>query len=197
MDAAAGGAPLRRMLRSGLVAMGRGDMLRQIHGVVQHAADAYNIGLQRAVEQEMPRLSHTRRGRDARPAMPKMKGADALPDFETRGAAEAKRIDCDVAKTSGEQRFVAKPGCFAECLFRSREDGDDVAFGDFREPDERQDYAPDFEAAPDLPGCVATGGTAREAEDAMREAIRFHIDGLIEDGLPVPQAQSTLAYVDA
>jgi predicted RNase H-like HicB family nuclease len=31
----------------------------------------------------------------------------------------------------------------------------------------------------------------------MREAIRFHIDGLIEDGLPVPPAQSTLAYVEA
>jgi predicted RNase H-like HicB family nuclease len=51
--------------------------------------------------------------------------------------------------------------------------------------------------APDLPGCIATGDTAREAEDAMREAIRFHIDGLIEDGLPVPPAQSTLAYVEA
>jgi predicted RNase H-like HicB family nuclease len=51
--------------------------------------------------------------------------------------------------------------------------------------------------APGLPGCVATGDTPREAEDNMREAIRFHIDGLIEDGLPVPPAQSTLAYVEA
>ncbi len=51
--------------------------------------------------------------------------------------------------------------------------------------------------APDLPGCVATGETPREAEENMREAIRFHLDGLIEDGLPIPPAQSTLAYVDA
>ncbi len=51
--------------------------------------------------------------------------------------------------------------------------------------------------APDLPGCVATGETPREAEDNMREAIRFHIEGLIEDGSPVPPAESTLAYVEA
>ncbi|MFY9642759.1 MAG: type II toxin-antitoxin system HicB family antitoxin [Rhodomicrobium sp.] len=51
--------------------------------------------------------------------------------------------------------------------------------------------------APDLPGCVATGDTPEETEDNMREAIRFHLDGLIEDGLPLPPAQSTLAYVEA
>jgi predicted RNase H-like HicB family nuclease len=51
--------------------------------------------------------------------------------------------------------------------------------------------------APDLPGCVATGDTPLEAEGNMREAIRFHIDGLIEDGLPIPPAESTLAYVEA
>jgi len=51
--------------------------------------------------------------------------------------------------------------------------------------------------APDLPGCVATGDTPQETEDNMREAIRFHLDGLIEDGLPVPPAQSTVAYAEA
>ncbi len=51
--------------------------------------------------------------------------------------------------------------------------------------------------APDLPGCVATGETPREAEENMREAIRFHIEGLIEDGLPVPHGESLLAYVEA
>ncbi len=51
--------------------------------------------------------------------------------------------------------------------------------------------------APDLPGCVATGDTPQEAEDNMREAIRFHLEGLAEDGLPIPPAQSTLAYVEA
>jgi predicted RNase H-like HicB family nuclease len=51
--------------------------------------------------------------------------------------------------------------------------------------------------APDLPGCVATGDTPQEAEDNMREAIRFHLDGLAEDGLPIPPAQSTVAYAEA
>ena len=51
--------------------------------------------------------------------------------------------------------------------------------------------------APDLPGCVATGATPEETEEAMREAIRFHIEGLLEDGLPVPASESRLAYVEA
>ena len=51
--------------------------------------------------------------------------------------------------------------------------------------------------APDLPGCVATGESAEAAEREIREAIAFHIDGLLEDGLPVPRPASTLAYVDA
>ncbi|WNV05062.1 type II toxin-antitoxin system HicB family antitoxin [Candidatus Methylospira mobilis] len=40
---------------------------------------------------------------------------------------------------------------------------------------------------PDLPGCVATGFTVEEIEREIREAIQFHIEGLIEDGLPVPR----------
>ncbi len=39
---------------------------------------------------------------------------------------------------------------------------------------------------PDLPGCVATGSTEQETEDTIREAILFHIEGLREEGLPVP-----------
>jgi len=50
---------------------------------------------------------------------------------------------------------------------------------------------------PDLPGCVATGATVPEVEQEMREAIRFHIDGLKEDGLPVPQPTSIAEYVEA
>jgi predicted RNase H-like HicB family nuclease len=50
---------------------------------------------------------------------------------------------------------------------------------------------------PDLPGCVATGVTPREAEEEIREAIRFHIEGLRQDGLQPPEPQATLAYVDA
>ena len=50
---------------------------------------------------------------------------------------------------------------------------------------------------PDLPGCVATGATLEDIENEIREAIAFHIEGLKEDGLPVPLPKSTLAYVDA
>ena len=50
---------------------------------------------------------------------------------------------------------------------------------------------------PDLPGCVATGATVKEAESEIRDAIRFHIDGLKEDGLPVPKATSIADYVEA
>ena len=50
---------------------------------------------------------------------------------------------------------------------------------------------------PDLPGCVATGASVEEAESEIRKAIAFHIEGLLEDGLPVPQPKSGLAYVEA
>ena len=49
---------------------------------------------------------------------------------------------------------------------------------------------------PDLPGCVATGATAEEAEREIREAIEFHIEGLREDGVPIPQPSSAVRYVD-
>ena len=49
---------------------------------------------------------------------------------------------------------------------------------------------------PDLPGCVATGATAEQAEVEIREAIILHIDGLREDGIPVPPAMSTVEYVE-
>jgi predicted RNase H-like HicB family nuclease len=49
---------------------------------------------------------------------------------------------------------------------------------------------------PDLPGCVATGADVEEAEAQIREAIAFHLDGLREDGLPVPPPSSHVEYVD-
>ena len=49
---------------------------------------------------------------------------------------------------------------------------------------------------PDLPGCVATGSTVEETEREMREAIEFHIEGLVEDGLPVPQPESIVEYLE-
>jgi predicted RNase H-like HicB family nuclease len=49
---------------------------------------------------------------------------------------------------------------------------------------------------PDLPGCVATAATVEAAEEEIREAIRFHIDGLKEDGLPVPEPTSMAEYTE-
>jgi predicted RNase H-like HicB family nuclease len=50
--------------------------------------------------------------------------------------------------------------------------------------------------APDLPGCVATGSSAKEAEEEILEAIKFHIDGLREDGLPIPAPSSVVEYLE-
>ena len=49
--------------------------------------------------------------------------------------------------------------------------------------------------SPDLPGCVATGKTRRAVEKNMYEAMRFHLEGLKEDGLPVPASSSVAEYV--
>ena len=49
---------------------------------------------------------------------------------------------------------------------------------------------------PDLPGCVATGRTEEEAEAQIREAIAFHLDGLREDGEPIPEPSSKVDYVE-
>ena len=49
---------------------------------------------------------------------------------------------------------------------------------------------------PDLPGCVATGSTTEEVTREIREAIAFHLEGLLADGLPVPPATSAAQYVD-
>lgn len=49
---------------------------------------------------------------------------------------------------------------------------------------------------PDLPGCIATGATPDEVETALREAIEFHIEGLREDGLPVPETTTRVRLVE-
>jgi predicted RNase H-like HicB family nuclease len=49
---------------------------------------------------------------------------------------------------------------------------------------------------PDLPGCVATGKTVEETEQQIREAIEFHIRGMREDGLPIPNPTSHVVYVE-
>jgi predicted RNase H-like HicB family nuclease len=49
---------------------------------------------------------------------------------------------------------------------------------------------------PDLPGCVATGNTVEEVESEIREAIEFHIEGLREDGIAVPEPTSKVEYIE-
>ena len=60
-----------------------------------------------------------------------------------------------------------------------------------------EDAGSNFSAyVPDLPGCVATGATLADTEVAIREAISFHLDGLREDGSPVPPPTSRVEYVE-
>ena len=49
---------------------------------------------------------------------------------------------------------------------------------------------------PDLPGCVATGKTGKEAEREILEAIALHLEGMREDGQPIPPPTSSVEYVD-
>ena len=41
---------------------------------------------------------------------------------------------------------------------------------------------------PDLPGCIAAGSTRIEVEKLIRGAIEMHLEGMREDGLPIPEA---------
>ena len=50
--------------------------------------------------------------------------------------------------------------------------------------------------SPDLPGCVSTGITPEETEQNMQEAIKFHIDGLKEEGYGIPKPSSRSSYVE-
>ena len=49
---------------------------------------------------------------------------------------------------------------------------------------------------PDLPGCVATAGTREELLEEIRGAIEFHIEGMREDGEPIPEPQATSDIVE-
>lgn len=49
---------------------------------------------------------------------------------------------------------------------------------------------------PDLPGCVAVAETEAEVRELIGEAIEFHLDGLREDGMPLPEPTARVTYVD-
>jgi predicted RNase H-like HicB family nuclease len=50
--------------------------------------------------------------------------------------------------------------------------------------------------SPDLPGCISTGATRDEVERNMQEAIELHLEGLREEGYPVPEPSTSSSYVE-
>ena len=49
---------------------------------------------------------------------------------------------------------------------------------------------------PDLPGCVAVGDTVEEVKKLIAEAVPLHLEGLREDGLPVPEPATECEYLE-
>jgi predicted RNase H-like HicB family nuclease len=49
---------------------------------------------------------------------------------------------------------------------------------------------------PDLPGCVAVAKSAAEAKKLIAQAVPMHLEGLREDGLPIPEAATLCEYVE-
>jgi predicted RNase H-like HicB family nuclease len=49
---------------------------------------------------------------------------------------------------------------------------------------------------PDLPGCITVGDTREETEKLIKEAIEFHLEGLVEDGDPIPQPGTWTSIVE-
>ena len=50
--------------------------------------------------------------------------------------------------------------------------------------------------SPDLPGCVATGSDIKEVLQNMRCAILFHLEGLRNEGIPIPEPSTTVQYIE-
>ncbi len=49
---------------------------------------------------------------------------------------------------------------------------------------------------PDLPGCIAVAEAKEEVMQLIKEAIELHIEGLKEDGQPIPEPNSEMDYID-
>ena len=49
---------------------------------------------------------------------------------------------------------------------------------------------------PDLPGCITTGRSVKEIERNIREAIELHLEGLREDGEPIPEPHTAVTYIE-
>ena len=51
--------------------------------------------------------------------------------------------------------------------------------------------------SPDVPGCIATGETREAAEQEMQAALQMHLEGMKEDGLPIPEPSASVGYIEA
>jgi predicted RNase H-like HicB family nuclease len=49
---------------------------------------------------------------------------------------------------------------------------------------------------PDLPGCIAAGESKDEVLSLIRDAIELHLEGLKEEGQPIPPPSSTSELVE-
>jgi predicted RNase H-like HicB family nuclease len=50
--------------------------------------------------------------------------------------------------------------------------------------------------SPDVPGCIATGATVDEVKEEMRQALEFHLEGLRDSGVAIPEPASVVDYVE-
>ena len=50
--------------------------------------------------------------------------------------------------------------------------------------------------APDIPGCIAVGDTLEETKQMIQEAIEFHLEGMREEGLPIPEPTTHTGYIE-
>jgi predicted RNase H-like HicB family nuclease len=64
----------------------------------------------------------------------------------------------------------------------------------FIHKDPGSDYTVTF---PDFPTCITAGGTLDEARDMAREALPFHVEGLLADGEQLPAPMSLEQALDA
>jgi len=49
---------------------------------------------------------------------------------------------------------------------------------------------------PDLPGCIATGSTVDETIQRMKEAMEFHIEGVKEEGVAIPEPSTKAVSIE-
>jgi predicted RNase H-like HicB family nuclease len=50
--------------------------------------------------------------------------------------------------------------------------------------------------SPDLDGCIATGKTREEVEREMQERSHFHLEGMKQNGEPIPEPHTYSKYFE-